>query len=110
MENLGAELGCDAIPATDAAVCTEGLSSLKGECERCGVTVSGIICCRKPGMEATAGLPSRELVAAGVRGGECAVDVGGETRGEASVDHVGRCLRLGVVLPEGTFMEVLACG
>ena len=41
-------------------------------------------------------------MAAGVSGGECTVDVGGECRGDASVDPEGKNLRLGVVVPDGT--------
>lgn len=47
-------------------------------------------------------LPSREWVAAGVSGGECTVEVGGDGRGDASTEPAGRCFRLGVVVPDGT--------
>lgn len=48
--------------------------------------------------------PSRERVAAGVRGGECTADDGGEGLGEASTDVPPEVTNLleGVAEPEGT--------
>ena len=43
---------------------------------------------------------SRECVAAGVRGGECTADAGGDGFGVPWPDPAGS-LRLGVVVPEG---------
>lgn len=49
-------------------------------------------------------LPSRDCVAAGVKGGECTLEFGGECFGDGSADPAGRCCLLGVVVPECTFV------
>lgn len=97
--NRGVLFGCDATPSTEAAVSLDGFSSLCGDVDRCGVMTSG---CRIAGTEVMDCLPSLLLVAAGVSGGEWRAEAGGDGLGEASVDPAGKCLRLGVVVPDGT--------
>lgn len=53
-------------------------------------------------------LPSRDFDPAGVKGGECMAEPGGDTLGESALDPALRCLLLGVLLPEGTCNGVLA--
>ena len=57
--------------------------SFGGEIDRCGVMMSGIDLC---GTETDCALPSRVCVAAGVNGGECTADTGGERCGETFLD------------------------
>lgn len=105
MENRGPALGCAAIPAaasTDAAVSLEGLSSLCGDADRCGVMMSGAARCRSAGTAPIELLPSLDWVAAGVSGGECTADAGGDARGEGWAEPAGMCIRLGVADPDGT--------
>ena len=45
---------------------------------------------------------SRLLVTAGVSGGECTAEAGGEARGEGCWEPAGMCNLLGVVVPDGT--------
>lgn len=103
IENLGVGLGCGATPAacsTEAAVSFDGFSSFGGDWDLCGVMTSGAWC-RMAGT-ACGTFPSRECVAAGVRGGECTAECGGDGFGDASTEPAGRCLLLGVPVPDGT--------
>jgi len=103
MEKRGVGFGCSETPVacwTEAAVSFDGFSSFGGDVDLCGVTIFGAAW--RIGGTACCPLPSRDCVAAGVKGGEWTADVGGDGLGEASTEPAGRCLRLGVVVPDGT--------
>ena len=76
---------------------------LCGDADRCGVIISdGRV---YPDMLPIDVLPSLVLLPAGVRGGECTAEVGGDILGDASPEPARRCLLLGVVVPEATLRE-----
>lgn len=84
------ELGCESpVGARECVGCDLGwldtgaaASALLGEADRCGVMIS----CGGRTWGALVGPlpPSRERVAAGVNGGECTAEAGGEVRGVPS--------------------------
>ena len=82
-----------------AAAVLEDLSSLCGDADRCGVIISGAgrLNCGTLVIEL---FPSLDCVAAGVRGGEWTVELGGESLGDGSPEPAGKCRLFGVVLPD----------
>jgi len=103
IEKVGGCFGWLDIPlCTACAVEAAGLSSLCGDADRCGVMTSGMGRLN-PARLPTDALPSLDLVPAGVSGGECTADWGGEGRGEASTEPAGIALRIGVAEPDGTY-------
>lgn len=78
----------------------DGLSSLWGDADRWGVMTfgAGLL---NPDMLLIDAFPSLDFVAAGVRGGDCTADVGGDAFGDGSPEPAGNLL-LGVVVPDPT--------
>ena len=98
---VGAWRGCDETPSAEGAeVGADGF--LEGEADRCGVMTSAGG--RKPGTATNDGLVSLDFVPAGVRGGECTVECGGEILGDAGIEPACMNLLLGVMEPDGTFV------
>jgi len=101
-ENLGVGRGCTGMSVTEPG--RERAVLFPGEVERCGVTaLFGAAALRAWAIEEATvdGCLASFPVTAGVSGGVCIVELGGECRGEAAAEPAGS-RRDGVVMPEGT--------